>query len=123
MISRWLLIAASLLHIGMYLFAAPEHAIDQSWPVHARFHIVQAIFWIIGLDLVAVGIGYFTLPTKQYWSRLLLIVIFLTSHLGYFISIIIIPEGRPPESTAHAILAVPLLIYLAGLFFIWRKTE
>ena len=112
--SKILIIIASLLHMGIYLYAAPEHAVDINWPVHARFHIVQAIFWIFGLDGVAVALAYHCLPNGPKWVLPAFALIFVTAHLGYFISMLLIPAGRPPEMYAHFALATPLVIFLWG---------
>lgn len=69
--SRRLIVAGSLLHIGFYLYAVPQHAIDPAWPDHAQFHIVQAIFWVVGLDLTAAMIAFFLLPSTKRWARFL----------------------------------------------------
>ena len=111
------------MHLGGYLFAAPEHAVDHSWPEHAQFHIVQAIFWIAGLDITAALIGFFVLPSSERWVKWVLSFIFLTGHLSYFISMVIIPEGRPPEMTAHINLGVVLLVYFLGLVQVFRGGE
>lgn len=120
MFGRWLIIVGSILHIGAYFVAAPKHVVDPSWPDHARFHILQAIFWITGLDITAAVIGFYLLPSTKTWIKLLLSFIFVTAHLSYFISMFLIPAGRPPEFSAHLILGSFSSVYLAGLVMIVR---
>lgn len=110
-----LIITASVLHLAGYVFAAPPHAMDEAWPNHARFHIIQSIMWVAGLDLTAIILAYSYDLSEQKWIRRALWVIFVTSFLGYYIAILIFPAGRPPELAAHLLLAVPTVLYLVGM--------
>ena len=39
-----------------FLFAIPRHVVDASWPPHARNHVLQALFWVMGFHGVSLMI-------------------------------------------------------------------
>src|SRR5687768_17554016 len=106
---RHLMVFASVAHLVAYFIAAPEHVVDPSWPDHARFHLAQAIFWVAGLDVLSAYVAY------RGGSTLILAAVFLTAHLSYFVSMLLVPDGRPPALTAHLSLGAIALVFLAGL--------
>lgn len=118
---RILVLTGSLLHIIAYLYAAPRHAIDLDWNDHARFHIVQAIFWIIGLDLVSASLVFFKTYLGHAHVKWILTLIFLSAHGGYFVSMLIVPEGKPPELSSHLALLVVGILYFIGLVMIFKQ--
>ncbi|MCA9705804.1 MAG: hypothetical protein KDK70_08155 [Myxococcales bacterium] len=118
-LGRALLVFASVGHILGYLYAAPEHVVDPSWPPHARFHVLQAIFWIAGLDLAAVAIVLGPLAREQRWARATLLMIWPFAHVAYFVALL--RGGGPPETSAHLALGVLLVMYGAGLALVWRS--
>jgi hypothetical protein len=114
-LARLLLCLGSLGHLLIYLIAAPEHVVDAAWPDHARFHILQAMFWIAGLDLVATAIAWRLPDHRDRWALAALCVVWFTAHASYFIAIAALPDGRPPNLSADLSLAAALLLYTTGL--------
>lgn len=117
-VGRALLLLATLGHIGAYLYAAPEHVVDPGWPPHARFHVLQAIFWVVGFNLVLVPLIMGPLARGETWVRGVLLLAWPFVHGAYFVALL--RGGGPPEASAHAGLLALLLLYGAGLALVWR---
>jgi len=109
---------ATVGHIGAYLYAAPEHVVDLSWPDHARFHVLQAIFWIVGFDLVLLALILGPLARGRAWVRQVLLLAWPFVHGAYFFALL--RGGGPPETSAHVALGALLLLYGVGLGLVWR---
>jgi hypothetical protein len=114
-IARALLVLGSLGHLIIYLVAAPEHVADIGWPAHARFHVLEAIFWVAGLDLAAVALACWPLPRGERWSLWALVGVWMTGHVSYFAAVALLPAGRPPNLSADVSLGAAFAIYSAGL--------
>ena len=119
----FLVVLSTGIHLLAYLLpqAMPEHLMDSTWPAHARFHMWQATFWLLSLDVMILLIALFPFRMKQAWSLWVLVVGFIGSQLGYYFSILIVREGRPDVAGADLGLLVVMVIYLAGLALGWRE--
>lgn len=53
--ASWLITPAPLGLMFGYWFALPEHIRDRAWPMHARFHILQAFFGLIESSIIERG--------------------------------------------------------------------
>jgi hypothetical protein len=113
--ARNLIVAASTLHILAYLQAVPAHLTDMGWPAHARFHVFQALLWLIGLDLALLLIALYPYARGERWAFGALVVGLFTSHLGYFLAMFAVSGGAPPDLQAHIGLGVILALYVLGL--------
>ncbi len=115
-----LLAFATVAHAVGYLFAAPEHVVDPEWPLHARFHILQALLWGVGFDamILVIVLGPFRAGAR--WARHLLVLAIPFLHGAYFIAIAAIPDGKPPEMWAHVLLGIVAAMYVLGLGLGWR---
>jgi cytochrome bd-type quinol oxidase subunit 2 len=114
-IARNALVTACAFHIIAYLQAVPVHLTDKDWPAHARFHVFQALLWIVGLDLVLLLIALYPYARGERWAFWALIAGLFTSHLGYFLAMFVVPGGAPPDLQAHIGLGVILALYVLGL--------
>lgn len=110
-----LIMIACLGHCVAYLYAAPRHVIDASWPLHAQFHVLQAIFWIIALNIVLAMIGWRPFARGEAWAFWALLLGGLGSQGGYFAAMVALPAGRPPALSSHLALGVILVVYGVGL--------
>ena len=117
-LGRALLAFASVAHMGGYLYAAPEHVVDPLWPPHARFHVLQALLWIVGFDLVLLLVILGPLARGDRWARWALLLAWPFVHGGYFVALL--RGGGPPELGAHLALLVVALLYGVGLAMAWR---
>lgn len=117
-----LLVVATVGHLFGYLFAIPDHIFNTSWPLHARFHVLQACFWIVGFDLVTLAVILGPFRRQESWSRWMLLASLVFVHCGYFFSITLIPAGRPrpTEIWPHISLGILLIMFATGLFTEWR---
>jgi hypothetical protein len=113
--ARNLIAVASALHIAAYLQAVPAHLTDMGWPAHARFHIFQALLWIIGLDIALLLVALYPYARGERWAFNVLLVGLFTSHLGYFLAMFAVSGGAPPDFKAHVALGIILAIYVLGL--------
>jgi hypothetical protein len=115
-IGPWLIALASVAHAMVYLVAAPEHVVDQAWPDHARFHVLQALVWVVGFDLVAAVIALIPLRRGERWALWALGAAFVALHVGYFAAEIALPDGAPHDRLrADGVLGAVLVLYAAGL--------
>jgi hypothetical protein len=123
---RWTLLVAvaTVAHLVAYLVAAPEHVVDASWPAHARFHVLQALSWIVGGDLVILLVVW---PRSRMPARLRLAVVVLGAlcfHASYFGALAMIWQGRPERASATPIMAAIALVYFLGLLgAFWARRE
>lgn len=115
-----LIVIASLAHAAAYLVAAPEHVVDPAWPSHARFHVLQALLWIVALDLALVAVALGPLRRGASGSVTALAIGGLGAHGAYFSAMAALPEGRPPELSSHLILGGIALVYVIGLILAMR---
>jgi peptidoglycan/LPS O-acetylase OafA/YrhL len=116
-----LVVLSTTIHLLAYLLpqAMPEHLVDMNWPEHARFHMWQATFWLIALDLMILLVALFPFRMKQPWSPWALVVGLLGAQVGYYIASVLVPDGRPDTQGADAGLLVVMAIYVAGLVLGW----
>lgn len=119
--AKGLIIFATAAHLLVYVYAMPEHIFDSSWPPHARFHVLQSLLWIIGLNsiLFSVTLKFFENPSRLLWWTLFGGWVFV--HWGYFVSFLV--GGPPPEISTHILLFVLLLLYGWGLFVSLVKSK
>jgi hypothetical protein len=117
-----LITLSTAIHLLAYLLpqAMPEHLADMSWPAHARFHMWQATFWLVALDVVILLVALIPFRMKQTWALWVLMVGLLGAQVGYFLASMVVPEGRPDTQGADIGLLVVMLIYVAGLALGWR---
>jgi hypothetical protein len=117
-----LIAVSTVVHLVAYLLpqAMPEHLVDAGWPEHARFHMWQATFWLISLDLLILLVALIPFRLRQRWTFWALAVALFGAQGGYFISSLLVPAGRPDMPGADIGLLVVMLIYLAGLGLGWR---
>ncbi len=118
-----LVVLSTGIHLLAYLLpqAMPEHLLDLNWPDHARFHMWQATFWLLSLDVMILLVALLPFRMKQAWSVWVLLTGLVGSQLGYYFSILIVPDGRPDVAGADLGLLIVMLIYLAGLALGWRE--
>ncbi|MCZ6504048.1 MAG: hypothetical protein O6945_16240 [Gammaproteobacteria bacterium] len=119
-IPKYLIIFSSLGHMLGFIFGGLDHPFDASWASHARFHVVLGLFWVAGLDLIAIIIATGPLARAEPWSCRVLLVNLVLNHLAYFGAILIVPEGQPVELYKNILFAVNVCIYAAGLGLGWR---
>jgi hypothetical protein len=117
-----LITVATLGQMFGYWFALPEHIMDQAWPMHARFHIIQAVCWITGLDGAILVLAWWPLQHQERWSLWALLLLFLFAQTNHFIALLALPKGRPVSrgNWYDWMLGLDLVIFAVGL--IWAAT-
>jgi hypothetical protein len=109
-----LVAVASIGHLIAYLVAAPEHVVDGTWPLHARFHVFQALLWTVGFDTLVLLIAVGPHRRGERWAFWTLAGAWPLLHIGYFIALGVIPGGGP-STVATAIMGTLAALYGAGL--------
>ena len=92
-----------------------EHVRDQDWPEHARFHALQAIFLLTGMDLIAIALALGPLRRRDRWAFWTGLTYVLFAQGGYFAAMAVLPKGRPRGAVFHVLYACATAIFLAGL--------
>lgn len=120
-----LLAVATTAHAVVYLYAAPEHVVDAAWPLHARFHVLQALLWAVGFDLVLLALVFGPFRRGHRWALWVLGGAWPFVHAGYFIALAGIRGGGPPERSADVIMGGVMFVYAAGWALGWlvARTE
>jgi peptidoglycan/LPS O-acetylase OafA/YrhL len=120
-----LIVISTAIHLLAYLLpqAMPEHLLDTNWPAHARFHMWQATFWMIALDVMILIVALIPFHQKQRWSLWALVAGLFGAQLGYFLASLIVPDGRPDTAGADIGLLLVMLLYVAGLVLGWRELK
>jgi hypothetical protein len=98
-----------------------EHVRDPDWPAHARFHALQAIGLLTGMDLIAIALALGPLRRRDRWALWTELTYVLFAQGGYFASIAVLPKGRPRGAVFHALYACATGIFLAGLLLGQRR--
>ncbi len=120
-----LVVVSTAIHLLAYLLpqAMPEHLVDGNWPEHARFHMWQATFWLISLDLLILLIALLPFRQGQRWACWALFIGLFGSQLGYFLASSLVPAGRPDTAGADMGLLLVMLLYVAGLVLGWKQMK
>lgn len=120
-IAATLIIVTTIGHLLGFVFAVPEHLLDPTWPDHARFHALQALLGVIGIDLaiIVITLGPF-LQHAQKGSLWLLAVMLLFAQGNYFIAAIFLPEGITPGILVNIVFALSIFLWVVGLIVGYR---
>ena len=123
-VGRWLVVIASIGHLIGYSLAIPDHIGDSGWPIHARFHVLQALLWLIDLDLCAALVAWLPLAAGRRWARWALLGNLFLAHGAYFIALAAMPTGGPPQGMAsHLPLGLAAGLYALGLALAWKPAS
>ena len=115
--ASWLLTITALGQLLGYWFALPRHIADLTWPTHARFHLIQTVFWITGLYIAILVLIWQPLQRQERWSFWTLLALVLLAQGSYFFAVAALPKGRPPSrgNLYDWTLSVVFLISAIGL--------
>src|SRR5258708_33672677 len=94
--ASWLLTITALGQLLGYWFALPRHIADLTWPTHARFHLIQTVFWITGLYIAILVLIWQPLQRQEEWSFWTLLALVLFAQGSYFFAVAALPKARPP---------------------------
>ncbi len=108
-----LLTFAFVVHALGYLHAAPEHVVDETWPLHARFHVMQALVLIEGIDLTMLLVIWGPLRRGSWWALQTLWVGGAVVHGSYFVAFV--TGGQPPDTMPHILLGIVAGAWLLGM--------
>ncbi len=113
--ASWLIGLPHIVSAVAFVFAVPEHVADPSWPPHARNHVLQALFWVVGFHAASLIVlfGPFRRGEGWAWGFLALAGAFLFG--GYFAAILITRGGAPGPGD-DVFFGVLSLVYIGGLY-------
>lgn len=99
-------------------FGVPDHLVDSSWPPHARFHAIQALLWVIAINVTIAIVALGPVRRGERWGLWLLALLLVCGQGSYFIAFGFIPGGAPPEAYAHTGSAISAALYAVGLLLV-----
>lgn len=106
-----------LTYIGIiygFSIAIPEHVVDDTWSAHAKNHVLQTLFWIIGYSIINIVIILIPFNRKEKWAWWLLLFSGAVFYLGYF-GAIWMTDGGAPGLRDDIFFGVNAAIYLICL--------
>ena len=118
-----LVVASAAGHLIGNVIPTLEHVRDPDWPEHARFHALQAIGLLTGMDLIAIALALGPLRRRDRWALWTELTYVLFAQGGYFASIAVLPKGRPRGAVFHVLYACATAIFLAGLLLSQRSRD
>ncbi len=110
-----------LLHVIILvsqLIVNPTHLSDPTWPIHAKDHLVRAIYFMAGLNLVAMLIAYYPLRKGERWAWWALAIAGLALIGGTLGSGIISHEPLPSDVMIN--FSILAFIDIVGLALSWK---
>ena len=99
-------------------FGVPDHLSDSLWPPHARFHTLQALLWLVGLNVTITVLALGPVRRAERWALVLLAVLLVCGQGSYFIALTLVPGGGPTEAYANIGSAISAALYVLGLMAI-----
>src|SRR5215475_7045382 len=94
--AAWLITTATFIKVAGFYYASVEHVGEPTWSAHAQFHHVLGIIWLTGLGVASLTLAWGPMQRGEKWSLSLLLSTFTFAHIGFFITQLIVPAGRPP---------------------------
>jgi hypothetical protein len=77
-----------------------KHVVDESWPIHARFHVMQAQFSAAGLGLLSLFILFTGFKRREPWAWWALLVNWVAMFSGgFWLSYVVTGDGPPGVRT------------------------
>lgn len=111
----WLTVSC-IIHTLGYLIALPGHLGEPTWSWHAQFHHVLGAFWAAGLDILIIILAWGPLQKLERWSFWAVLTGFIFAHFSHFVTVLLVFEGRPPETWHYFALGLNLIIGLIGVY-------
>lgn len=98
----------------------PSHAVEFGWTVHATVHLLQGVFWLVGLCIVGIVLTVFPLGHGETWAWWTLLFIGAIIFGGYFTPyLLFIGQGVGLMDIAG--FGVFIAVYVMGLGIAWRR--
>jgi hypothetical protein len=118
-----LVVASATGHLIGNVIPTLEHVRDPDWPAHARFHVLQAIALLTGMDLIAIALALGPLRRRDQWAFWTELTYVLFAQGGYFAALAVLPKGRQRGAVFHVLYACATAIFLAGLLLGQRNRD
>lgn len=118
-VASWVFLAASIYGVvAPFADLIRKHALDATWPAHARFHVTWAAAKLLALALLTVLIAWFPFRRGEPWSWFALLIITVLG-IGGLVAASLWHMSGPPVQL-YAIAAGSLLAMLVALAATWR---
>lgn len=109
-----LIAGVSLVTAAIFIVAIPDHVFDSSWPIHARNHALQSLFWIVGFCLLTTVVALKPLQNGTDWALWAVALAGGFVFGGYFVPIVVTGDGAP-GLLDDIVFAVLFAHYAAGV--------
>ncbi len=110
---------ATVAHMLGFIYGTPQHLWSPTWPPHASWHLLLALFWAVGLDLVILAVVAIPFMKGEKWTLWVLFSSLFFVHGGYLIASMVIPTGTPPAFWENAAVGLDAALYAIGLALGW----
>lgn len=118
-VGSYVIAGVSLVTAIIFIVAIPEHIVDPNWRAHARNHVFQALFWIVGFCLLIAIIALKPLQEGAEWARWAVALAGVFVYGGYFIPIPI-TGGGARGILDDIVFSLLIILFLVGLaLVIW----
>lgn len=119
-IASWVFLAASIYGIvSPFADLIPKHALDASWPAHARFHVTWAAAKLLALALLTALIAWYPFRRGERWSWFALLIITVLG-IGGLVAASLWHMSGPPAHL-YLIAAASLAAMLGALWMTRRE--
>lgn len=118
-----------VLALTMVIFT-PDHGVESGWTTHATVHLLQGIFWLVGLCIVGIVLTVLPLGRGEMWAWWMLLFLGIIIFGGYFMPALLVngQEVRVVEIAGEALMDIAgfgtlIVAYITGLVLAWRRLK
>jgi hypothetical protein len=92
--------ASVVIYTTLLVSGMVKHVVDESWPIHARFHVMQAQFSAAGMGLLSLFILFTGFKRREPWAWWALLVNWVAMFSGgFWLSYLVTGDGPPGVRT------------------------
>jgi len=113
--AKYMIGISNALYTTLLVTGMVKHVKDATWPVHARFHTMQAQFSAAGLGLVSLIIAFTSFPKKEKWAWWALLISAHTMYTGGFWASYFTTGDGPPGMRTFFTTALFTALNVVGL--------
>ena len=116
-----LLCVPLIVHLYVSAFYMGWHLSDPLWTLHAKNHLVRAMFGGAGLAVVGLALVFIPFRRGEIWAWWALVAVGFFAIGGFWLSYAIAEFAEPAEEEMAVLInGLSLLSYSLGLAFGWR---
>jgi hypothetical protein len=115
-VAKYMIGVSMAIYTTLLVSGMVKHVNDVAWPVHARFHTMQAQFSAAGLGLISLLVLVFAFDRRQSWAWLAIFFSTLAMFTGGFWMSYFVTGDGPPGTRTFVTTALFTFASLLGLF-------